>query len=93
MPLMGVLLAGLFSIVAFVIAPAFGFLMGASISVIGAELVYEDIQAVNRARRFKAVDPLIWSLFTFFAWIAALPWYLFLQRRAALALTQALPSR
>jgi hypothetical protein len=47
---------------------------------------------VNRVRGFKAVNPLGWSLFTFFLWIVALPWYLFSKRKAALGLVKAIPS-
>ncbi len=92
-PLIGVLLVGLLSIVVLIIAPVYGFLMGAFISLMGTELVYEDATAVNRVRRYKAVDPLGWSAFTFFAWIVALPLYLFSRRKVALGLVQSLPSQ
>ena len=91
--LTGVLMVGLFSIIVLIIAPVFGFLMGAFISLIGTELVYEDAMAVNRVRRLKAVDPLGWSLFTFCLWIVAIPWYLFSKRKVALGLVQPIPSR
>jgi hypothetical protein len=91
--LVGLLAVGVFSTIVWIIAPVFGFLMGAFISLASTEIIYEDAKAVNRVRKGEPVDPLGWAVFAFFLWIVALPWYLFRSRRSALGMNPSLPSR
>jgi hypothetical protein len=48
-------------------------------------VVHHDVRAINQAKGSEVLSIIRWLVVTFFLWIVAIPWYVFLRRKAALA--------
>jgi UPF0716 family protein affecting phage T7 exclusion len=47
-------------------------------------ILHHDAKAINQAKGREVLNVVRWSVVMFFLWLVAIPWYVFLKRKAAI---------